>query len=164
MIIVTEGGFKAISLCSHSHPAIALLGVEMGLTSSKDDPQGKRYLVSELERYVKQGFGVIFAFDADTYTKKPVKQALIKLARQIQKYNVPVYTLPEWDEGDGKGVDDYIKNKGIEEFRQQLLSQAVSFDEWYDRYGEGAFDKKPPKPDIIGGEIAEKYRDRSCVL
>ena len=150
MLLVTEGAFKAI----------ALLGVEMGQTSSKDDPQGKRYLVPELERFAKLDFGFIFAFDADTYTKKPVKQALIKLARQIQKFDAPVYTLPEWDESEGKGIDDYIQNQGIEEFRQQLLSQAVSFDEWHSEYGEDAFDKKPPKPDIIGAEIAERYRDR----
>ena len=160
MLLVTEGAFKAIAACSHGIPTVALLGVEMGLTSSKDDPQGKRYLVSELERFAKLGFGFIFAFDADTYTKKPVLQALIKLARQIQKFDVPVYNLPEWDESEGKGIDDYIQNQGIEEFRKQLLSQAVDFDSWYDEYGSEAFDKKPPKPDIIGGEIAEKYRDR----
>ncbi|VEP16996.1 Phage/plasmid primase, P4 family, C-terminal domain (fragment) [Hyella patelloides LEGE 07179] len=136
----------------------------MGLTSSKDDPQGKRYLVPELERFAKEGFGFIFAFDADTYTKKPVKQALIKLARQIQKYNVPVYSLPEWDERDGKGVDDFIKNQGIEEFRKQLLSQAYCFDDWYSKYGSDAFTtvdgNKIPKPDIVGVEIAEQYSDR----
>ena len=32
MLVVTEGGFKAIALCSNGLPAIALLGVEMGLT------------------------------------------------------------------------------------------------------------------------------------
>ncbi len=109
-LVVTEGGFKAIALCSNSIPAIALLGVEMGLTPASDDPQGKRYLVPELERFARQGFGFILAFDADTYTKKPVKQALIKLASQLQKFKVPVYNLPEWDENDGKGVDDYIQN------------------------------------------------------
>ena len=160
MLLLTEGGFKAIAACSHGIPTIAILGVEMGLTSSKDDPQGKRYLVTELEKFAKLGFGFIFAFDADTYTKKPVIQALIKLARQIQKFEVPVYNLPQWDESEGKGIDDYIQKNGIEEFRKQLLSQAIDFDRWYSKYGEDAFDKKPPKPDIIGGEIAEKYRDR----
>ena len=48
MLVVTEGGFKAIALCSNGLPAIALLGVEMGLTPASEDPQGKRYLVPEL--------------------------------------------------------------------------------------------------------------------
>ncbi len=104
MLVVTEGGFKAISLCSNSIPAIALLGVEMGLTPAKEDPQGKRYLVPELERFARVGLGFILAFDGDTYSKKPVKQALIKLASQLQRFSVPVYNLPQWSEEDGKGA------------------------------------------------------------
>ncbi len=152
MLVVTEGGFKAIALCSHGLPAIALLGVEMGLTPASEDPQGKRYLVPELERFARQGFGFILAFDADTYTKKPVKQALIKLSCQLQKFKVPVYNLPEWDENDGKGVDDFIQNRGIEAFREELLSQSISFEDWSKEYAGDAFEKKsnnPPKPDII---------------
>ena len=159
LLLITEGGLKAISACSHGIPTIALMGVEMGLTPSKNDPQGKRYLVQALEDYAKAGFGFLLSFDADTYTKKPVKQALIKLANALKKFEIPLYTLPKWDESEGKGIDDYIQNKGIEEFRQQLLAQAISFDSWLDEYGSDAFDQKPPKPDLIGGEIAEKYRD-----
>ncbi len=159
VLIITEGGFKAISPCSHGIPTIALMGVEMGLTPSKNDPQGKRYLVPSLEYLAKAGFGFVLGFDADTYTKKPVKQALIKLGKALLKFEIPLYNLPEWDESEGKGIDDYIQNQGIEEFRKQLLAQAISFDSWLDEYGSDAFDKKPPKPDIIGGEIAEKYRD-----
>ncbi len=159
MLLVTEGGFKAISTCSHNLPTLALLGVEMGLTASKDDPQGKRYLVPELERFAKLGFGFILAFDCDTYSKKPVLQALIKLASQLLKFEVPVYTLPKWDESEGKGIDDYIQKNSIEEFRNKLLSQAISFEDWYQEYGKEAFDRKPPKPDIIGAQLAEKYRD-----
>ncbi len=164
MLVVTEGGFKAISLCSHGIPTVALLGVEMGLTPAKEDPQGKRYLVPELEKLARVGFGFILAFDADTYSKKPVKQALIKLGRQIQKFKVPVYNLPKWDEEEGKGVDDFIQNKGIEAFRQELLSQANCFEEWYEKYGEDAFDtvegKKIPKADIVGKAIAETNEDK----
>ena len=164
MLVVTEGGFKAIALCSHGIPTIALLGVEMGLTPAKDDPQGKRYLVPELERFARVGFGFILAFDCDAYTKKPVKQALIKLARQLQRFSVPVYNLPKWDEEEGKGVDDFIQNKGIEAFRQELLSQANCFEEWYEKYGEEAFDtvegKKIPKADLVGKAIAETNEDK----
>ncbi len=164
MLVVTEGGFKAIALCSHGIPTIALLGVEMGLTPAKEDPQGKRYLVPELERFARLGFGFILGFDADTYTKKPVKQALIKLARQLQRFSVPVYNLPKWDEEEGKGVDDFIQNKGIEAFRQELLSQANCFEDWYEKYGEDGFrtvdGKKIPKPDIVGKEIAESNEDK----
>ena len=160
MLLVTEGGFKAIAACSHNIPTIALLGVEMGLTPTKNDPQGKRYLVPEFENLAKKGFGFILGFDCDTYTKKPIIQALIKLATQLEKFKIPVYILPKWNESEGKGIDDYIQKQGIEEFRKNLLSQTASFEEWKTEYGQDAFDNAPPKPDIIGAEIAEDYRDR----
>ncbi|MDY7023611.1 MAG: DUF3854 domain-containing protein, partial [Cyanobacteriota bacterium] len=127
-ILITEGGFKAISACSHDIPTIALLGVEMGLTSSKDDPQGKRYLVPALERLAVAGFGFILAFDADLSTKPAVKQALIKLAAALLKFKVPLYLLPPWNEEQGKGIDDYIQMNGIEAFRQQLIANSQK--EW----------------------------------
>lgn len=159
LLVITEGGLKAIAPCSHGIPTIALLGVEMGLTNSKQDPQGRRYLVPQLEHFAREGFGFILGFDCDTYTKKPVIQALIKLATQLEKFGVPVYTLPKWNESEGKGIDDYIQNQGIEEFRKKLLSQTVSFQNWLSEYGENAFNKKLPKPDIIGAQLAEQYRD-----
>jgi predicted P-loop ATPase len=163
MLLITEGGFKAIAPCSHDIPTIALLGVEMGLTSTKDDPQGKRYLVPELECYAKKGFGFILAFDCDTYTKKPVIQALIKLASQLQKFSVPVYTLPKWNESEGKGIDDYIQKNGIEAFRKKLLSQAVSFEQWQTEYGQNAFDREGlTRLDTAAllNHVRTKYRDR----
>ncbi len=162
MLLVTEGGFKAISTCSHNLPTLALLGVEMGLTSSKDDPQGKRYLVPELERLAKLGFGFILAFDCDTYSKKPVLQALIKLATQLLKFEVPVYTLPKWDESEGKGIDDYIQKNSIEEFRNKLLSQTISFEDWYQEYGQEAREQKLLKLDTgkLISYIRTKYRER----
>lgn len=136
-LILTEGGFKAICACIEGLPTIALLGVEMGLTPSKADPQGKRYLVPTLERYAKAGFGFILAFDADISTKEDVRKALHKLGSQLTKFNVPVYVLPSWDEQLGKGIDDYISMNGIEEFRQQLLAKAIRFVNWQDEYEDG---------------------------
>ena len=163
MILVTEGGFKAITACSHDIPTIALLGVEMGLTPTKDDPQGKRYLVPELENLALKGFGFIIGFDCDTYSNKSVIQALIKLAAKLQKFSVPVYTLPKWDEREGKGIDDYIQNNGIEEFRKKLISQAVSFDLWQTEYGQNAFEREGlTRLDTAAllDHVRTKYQDR----
>ena len=129
-LLITEGGFKAICACSEGLPTVALLGVEMGLTSAKSDPQGKRYLVPSLETLAKAGFGFILAFDTDISTKLDVRKALHKLGRQLTKFNSPVYVLPEWDENQGKGIDDYIQMNGIEEFRQQLIAKAIRFKNW----------------------------------
>ncbi len=120
IIVLAEGGFKAIALCSYDIPSFSILGVEMGLTPSKDDPQGKRYVVSEIERFAKYGFGFMMGFDADSYTKTPVKQGLIKLARKIQQFDVPVYNFPRWDKSLGNGMDDYSHNQGLDAFRKNL--------------------------------------------
>ncbi|GFE72052.1 phage/plasmid primase, P4 family [Chroococcus sp. FPU101] len=136
-IIITEGGFKAICACIFGLVTLALLGVEMGLTPAKSDPQGKRYLVSALERLAKAGFGFILAFDADISTSGNIRKALHKLGSQLTKFNVPVYVLPSWDENKGKGIDDYIQMNGIEEFRQQLLAKAIRFVDWQEEYEDG---------------------------
>jgi predicted P-loop ATPase len=163
LLVITEGGIKAIATCSHDLPTLALLGVEMGLTPSKNDPQAKRYLVRCLEYFAKAGFGFILAFDCDTYTNKLVIQALIKLANQLLKFGVPVYTLPKWNESEGKGIDDYIQNQGIEEFRRKLIAQAVSFDQWQTEYGQNAFDREGlTRLDTAAllNHVRTKYRDR----
>jgi putative DNA primase/helicase len=48
-IAITEGGFKAMVVMDNGIPCVSVLGVEMGLTPKKNDPQGKRYLVPALE-------------------------------------------------------------------------------------------------------------------
>jgi putative DNA primase/helicase len=159
-LLVTEGGFKALAACSEGIPTVALLGVEMGLTSTELDPQGKRYLVPTLEQYTKAGFGYILGFDADITTKIEVSEALYKLGFQLQKFGVPVYVLPEWDESRGKGIDDFIVNNDIEAFRQELLSRAISFKDWSRGFEEENKPKKPPFPDALAKAIAQKYENK----
>ena len=142
-----------------------LLGVEMGLTPSKNDPQRRRYAIPQLEHYAKKGFGFILGFDCDIYSNKSVIQALIKLANQIEKFDVPVYTLPKVGRIGGQGIDDYIQNQGIEEFRKKLLSQAVSFDQWQRTYGQNAFERKLSNrldTAALLSHVRTKYRD--CLL
>src|SRR4028118_940252 len=109
-IVLTEGFFKAIAGCSNGIFTIALLGVEMGLTSAKADPQGKRYLVKTLEKLARAGFGFIMAFDADCATNKFVIEAERKLTFRLKQFNVPVLSITgAWAENEGKGMDDFIQ-------------------------------------------------------
>ena len=158
-LLVTEGGFKAIVPTMYGLPTIALLGVEMGLTSKEADPQNKRYLVDQLEHYAKHDFGFIIGFDTDISTKDGVKWALRKLGSQLAKFDVPVYVLPQWDEKLGKGIDDFIMNQGIEEFRQKLISQAITFKNWEsEKFTED--DKKETKAQKIWKILEKKFGDR----
>lgn len=154
-ILITEGFFKAIVGCSHGIATVALLGVEMGLTSSKADPQGKRYLVETLERLAKAGFNFIIAFDADCATNKYVLKAEKTLTFWLEKFGVDVLSVTgAWEpgaNGETKGMDDFIKEKGIEEFRQILLKA-------YKRDWEEAQEKEPPSSKSL---LLERYEAAS---
>lgn len=154
-LLITEGLFKAITGCANGLPTIALLGVEMGLTSSKDDPQGKRYLVQGLEKFARAGFGFIIAFDADCATKPAVIQAERTLTFRLKKFGAPVRSITGgWNEQDGKGMDDYIEATGIEEFRAILLKAEER--QWDEEEGT---EKKPPTPKALADQLLEKFKE-----
>lgn len=163
-LLITEGGFKAIMGCAYNIPTIGLLGVEMGLTSAKKDPQSKRYLVPSLEKFAKAGFGFIIAFDADCAENKFVAWAEKKLSQQLEKFNIPVLSITGlWNIEDGKGMDDYIQNQGIEEFRK-ILNQAFNREESKKQDSENSPKQEKPKkaelPPVseTAALLAEKYR------
>jgi putative DNA primase/helicase len=154
-IVITEGFFKAIAGCSNGIPTIALLGVEMGLTSARADPQGKRYLVKSLEKLARARFGFIFGFDADSATNRLVTEAERKLTFQLKKFDIPVLSITGmWTEDEGKGMDDFIQKQGIEEFRRMLL--AAEERQWNDQEDKPKSKKNPPA-DAVARAIAEAY-------
>lgn len=130
-LVVDEGFFKALAGCSNDIPTIALLGVEMGLTSAKADIQNKRYLVPTLEKFARAEFGFIIPFDADAATNKAVLWAQVKLSEQLLKFKVPVYSATGlWSVEQGKGMDDYIQKNGADQFKREVLGKAQSHKEW----------------------------------
>jgi putative DNA primase/helicase len=158
-ILVTEGGFKAIAGCSNGIPTIALLGVEMGLTGAKHNPDNKRYLVPSIKKYAEAGLGFIITFDADATSNPDIHRAEKTLALALKEYNVPVYTVTgHWKVEDGKGMDDFIQNKGIEAFRAVLIkAESVDVESLDTSHSKKA---KHPSADAMARTIAEDYRDR----
>ncbi|WP_445176358.1 DUF3854 domain-containing protein [Microcoleus sp.] len=163
-ILLSEGIWKAIAGCCHGLPTIALMGISMGLTPKKNDLQGQRFLVSILEHYARAGFGFIIVFDADAATNSNIIWEQRKLGRQLLKFGVPVRTITgQWEpgeEGETKGMDDFIQKKGIEEFRRMLV-KSVSFEEWENNLdsneGHNFTASKPPTPRQLARQIAEDY-------
>lgn len=152
-IVITEGVFKAIAGCSNGIPTLALLGVEMGLTSSKVDPQGKRYLVPTLEKFARAGFGFITANDADCATNPAVLAAEKKLGYQLKAFGVEVLSATgEWSVEEGKGMDDFIQKNGIEEFRKRLEGACWTFDE------DEKKETKTPTPKALADQLLEKFK------
>jgi predicted P-loop ATPase len=130
-LVNTEGFFKATSGCSNGIPTIALMGVEMGLTPQSADIQGKRYLVPTLEHFAKAGIGFINIFDADCASNRNVISAQLKLGAQLLKFGVPVYSCTGlWSMEQGKGMDDFIQQNGIEKFKSDVLGNAITHEQW----------------------------------
>ena len=163
-LVLGEGFFKAIAGCSNDIPTLALLGVEMGLTSSKADVQGKRYLVPSLERFAKAEFGFIIAFDADAASNPSVIWAQLKLGKQLLKFKVPVYSATGlWSEEQGKGMDDYLQAHGADKFKREILGKVVNLEAWERQFAnnteaDGEKCKRPPKAVAMASHLAEKYQ------
>lgn len=163
-IVLTEGGWKAISGCSNGIPTIGLLGVELGLTGKKNDPEKQRFLIPTLRKYAEAGFGFIIAFDADALTNSNVREAERKLAKQLGKFGVPVRTITgDWATASAleggevkntKGMDDFIQHKGVEEFKA-ILAKAKIFGE--EKEGDKPTQKEPPTPRKVAAQIKEDY-------
>jgi putative DNA primase/helicase len=154
-LVLTEGGFKGITGCMHDIPTVALVGVTMGLTPrAKGEPD----LIPALKRLAEAGFNFIIAFDADAATNKNVRTAERKIVKVLLSYGVLVRTVTgHWDaEEDGKGMDDFINNKGIEEFRAILLkSETYGIEPLVS--GDRQKATKPPTPRQTAAVIAEEY-------
>ncbi|PAX58354.1 hypothetical protein CK510_07900 [Brunnivagina elsteri CCALA 953] len=158
---ITEGMLKAISACANDIPCVALAGVEMGLTPAKDDPQGKRYLVETLEKLAHAGFGFIIIFDADAAIKEGVIQAQRKLASQLVKFKVPVYIATGlWSEDQGKGMDDYIENNGIDKFKREIMGKIIDLGAWEKQFQKHDGKDKQLTQTGFARHIADKYGER----
>lgn len=158
---LTKGLFKGIAGCSNGLPTVALAGVEMGLTPSKNDVQGRRYLVPLLEKLAAAGFGFIICFDADEKeeTRNNVAIATRKLAQQLAKFKVPVYIATGgWVEAQGKGMDDFIQNNGADAFRE-VLNKAANLEVWEQQFVENDKEEEISEASVAR-ELGDAYRTR----
>jgi len=155
-ILITEGGFKGMKGCQHNIPTVALVGVEMGLTPKA---KGDRDLVPVLKRLAEAGFGFIIAFDADATTNKNVRAAEAKLVKVLLSYGCAVRTVTgHWEEEDGKGMDDFIHNQGIEDFIAILEeSKAYSIES---RVSGGNDVPAMCKNELLAKKVSEEWGDR----
>jgi putative DNA primase/helicase len=168
-IVTTEGPAKAIAGCAKGIPTVAVSGVDNGLTGSKKDPEGKRFLVPTLRKLAEAGLGIIIGYDADVATNPSVATAERTLAAQLGKFKVPVRSVTgkwakEIEGKDTKGMDDFIHHRGIEEFRA-ILSKAKLFGEGENNSesldkGDKKKGKQLPPPSEVAAELGESYRDK----
>ncbi|MBD1892929.1 phage/plasmid primase, P4 family [Coleofasciculus sp. FACHB-SPT9] len=160
-ILVTEGGKKSGAALSMGLAALALVGVEMGLSKGR--------LVPTLAKFAVPGRPVYLGFDADLVRKPEVADALKRLATVLKRQGCLLY-VTLWDEADGKGLDDYIVAHGQEEF-QRKVNESIPYKEWLQKLerqfsgkrdrsrSQGKEDKVPGGDQgSVAALLAEKYR------
>ena len=132
-LCITEGAKKAGALLSAGYAAIALPGVHNGYRTPKDET-GKRighsHLIPPLKKLAQPQREIYIAFDQDSKPKavESVNSAIKRLGYLFQKADCKVKIIT-WDNQFGKGVDDFIAEKG-EEFFTEAYQTALPFDIW----------------------------------
>jgi hypothetical protein len=132
-LCITEGAKKAGALLSAGYAAIALPGVHNGYRTPKNET-GKRighsHLIPPLKKLAQPQREIYIAFDQDSKPKavESVNSAIKRLGYLFQKADCKVKIIT-WDNQFGKGVDDFIAEKG-QEFFTEAYQTALPFDIW----------------------------------
>lgn len=136
-LCLTEGGKKALSLLSQGYVAIALFGINAGVSKfehiageklRKANPE----LIPDLQPYACEGRRFVLAFDRDVKlsTQRKVAAALGDLSWHLEQAGC-IPSIAEWDglEGRCKGVDDLIAHAGVKAW-EDAHRQAIPARQW----------------------------------
>ena len=128
-IIITEGCKKAIKATQEGFYCVAVAGVNNWKMKPKenngeesDDIDEVADIIPDIKNWDIEGKTIILCFDSDLWEKEQVKQALYEFACYLigeKKAKVKTLLLPK---GKDKGLDDFLKNRGKQEF-EKLLKQ-----------------------------------------
>ena len=120
-IVITEGAKKAAACISAGFPCIALSGVYNWAA-----PGGISPLHGYIQDFLIAGRKVYLCFDSDWESNPQVRDALMRLAANIEDFAPDIQVLIISIPSDiAKGLDDYIKATSRASFRK-LLEIAVS--------------------------------------
>lgn len=136
-IVLTEGGKKSLAALSQGYVAIALYGINAGV-SKYETIGGERIrklkpeLIPDLQRFAIPGRKFILAFDQDASakTRYKVEGALANLSWHLEQTGT-IVSIVSWDGRDGqcKGLDDLIVHAGAETW-DAAYDQAIPASEW----------------------------------
>ncbi|WP_413171673.1 VapE domain-containing protein [Anabaena azotica] len=163
-VLITEGFKKAIKGCSEGIFTVGSTGIWNSLTR---DDNGNKKLVPTLQAiYDSRIRKFIIGYDADCATNPDVHRATIELARILVDMGCTVKVITGlWQPEQGKGMDDFISQNGIEAFRA-ILEKAYTLDAYIDKFGDKPKTKKrSPKSHKkthaeIVNELSEYYGNR----
>ncbi len=111
--LLTEGGKKALSALSQGYVAISLYGCNCG----REWEVGDILVTPDLEPFAQEYSKWLLALDRDTKptAKQSVASAKGKLAKALKGYGCDVADLT-WNPQQGKGLDDFLVNQGVNSF------------------------------------------------
>ena len=126
-IIITEGEYKTLALYRLANYEVSksrFLAVGLGGVDSWIGKDGKTLqpdgstrdssgIIPDMRRIAWKDRKVIIAYDADLHRKPAVKGARRRLAGEMRAAGAIVSFL-EWEERDGKGIDDWLATVGPE--------------------------------------------------
>lgn len=126
-IIITEGCKKAIKATQEGFYCVAVAGVNNWKMKPKEN-DGKESdeidevadIIPDIKNWDIEGKTIILCFDSDIWEKEQVQQALYEFACYLigeKKAKVKILLLPK---GKDKGLDDFLKNRGKQEFEKLL--------------------------------------------
>lgn len=127
-IVITEGGYKALSLISAGIPAIAFYGCSCGVNHLGDlkDPK-----LAALVR----GREISIGFDEDgTNHPKAMRRVMAathKLSQAIKRAGGKPF-VAEWQTTEGKGIDDVAANHGDSRVNG-IIADSISYANWVER-------------------------------
>ena len=127
-IVITEGGYKALSLLSAGIPAISFFGCSCGVNPNGDLKDPKLAALAK-------GREISISFDEDGKNNpKAVWRVMTgthKLAKAIKRSGGKPF-VTEWQTTEGKGIDDVAANHGYERVNS-IVDDSVAYAEWVER-------------------------------
>lgn len=145
-LLITEGAKKAGAALTAGEACISIPGVGNGQKLGR--------LKKDIKAFCQKGRNIVLAFDSDLFHNINVCRELDRLGRLICKEGavISVLVLPR----DTKGLDDYIVAYGYEAFRE-LVEQAITFEEWRERYIKREIQQVRSPMDFIP-DVEENYQ------
>jgi len=152
----TEGVKKAGAGLSAGLPTIALTGVWNWGKGGE--------LAADVKKWAQKGTRHVICFDSDYVEKDSCRKAISKFARSLLAEGAASVKVAVWD-NKWKGMDDYIKANGSEEFKK-VVDTAMTISQWEKQFKsktEGSKkDKKTdlPSVDKTAASLTELYQHK----
>jgi hypothetical protein len=166
-LIITEGEKKAARVTKGGIPTLGLGGVWSFQNASRNED-----LLPELNDVVWADRKVYIIYDSDAADKIQVQQAEHRLAVRLLREgaDVCIVRLPNADNGDKVGLDDYVQDYGIEAL-QQLCQDSEPFQDSRELHQMNTFVAYMKDPGLVyvlhsgqlvspGDFVAHRFSDR----